>query len=80
MTIIPKYCRQAMDTVPRPATFRGMLGFWTVPQNWYTWTDSDQQTWTSPNQDHSQPVYAVGLDDSGYLMFQDLARNVPDRG
>jgi hypothetical protein len=70
---------------PRPYSFYGTSGFWSVPsgRNWYCVTDKGQQTWVSPNPitqnpDGSvsgSPLYAAELNCDGTLVFQDQLAN-----
>jgi hypothetical protein len=64
---------RSTETEPRPANFYGQAGYWTVPGTWSVW-EENYQRYTSPNEDHSAPVYTCVLNIDGYLLFQDLMR------
>ena len=72
------------DTQPRPYSFWGISGFWTLPRAWYTHVDADGTMWGSPNPltknpdgtvTGTQPIYALDLTPDGILVFIDAAKN-----
>ena len=73
---------------PRPYSFNGTSGFWSVPagKNWYLATDSGGQQWASPdpltrNQDGTVSEtagslkYAVDMNGDGTLVFIEALAN-----
>lgn len=89
VTSSPPYPRgdggfEAFVTVPTPASYNGMSGWWNVPQQWYCQTDPAGQIWVSPNPFPDptctvkpNPCYAarVNIIGDGAMIFQDVMRN-----
>jgi hypothetical protein len=73
------------NSVPKPYSFNGMSGFWTVPSGgtWFQVVDSTSQIWVSPNPITrnpdgtvtGSPLYAATLNLDGTLVFQDAEAN-----
>jgi hypothetical protein len=67
--------RNPGDVTPQRYSYYGQNGWWTVPQGWTMWTDTNFQIWASPNADHSMPNYAVKINADGKAIFFDMMRN-----
>lgn len=70
------------DDVPKPYSFWGLSGWFSVPagRSWFTMVDSGHQIWVSPNEltknddgsvSGTNPVYAAEMAPDGTLVFQD---------
>ena len=75
----PTYFGQVTET-PRPFSYLGMPGWFSVPRNWGLMTDINMQVWSSPNQMtrnadgtiSGNPLYSCVLGDDGQTyVFQD---------
>lgn len=70
----PMFGVDPTDTVPQVSSLRGMSGYFTVPTQWYVWTDSERRLWCSPNESH-EPAFGVTMDEDLTMKFFDLYRN-----
>lgn len=64
------------DQTPKPHSYRGQNGWWSVPKGWNVDATSDPpNVWASPNADYI-PKYNCLYDLDGTLVFLDLARSL----
>lgn len=73
------------DDSPKPYSFNGMSGWWSVPagRSWYIVTDRNLQKWVSPNPItvsadgavSGSPLYAAEMTYDGTLVFQEALAN-----
>lgn len=57
------------DTTPAAWNFLGRQGFWRVPLAWFCYQEDDN-IWTSPNFDFTEPLYRCYVNNDGYMVFQ----------
>jgi len=85
MQIFPPTVFGKYSSTPRPYSFFGMPGWWSVPagRSWYQVIDAGMQNWASPNPitmvngspTGIGPIFACELNIDGTLVFQDLLAN-----
>lgn len=56
----------------QPLSFWGQSGWYLVPTTWFARTNSNGTITASPNSDFSSSVYDAVINESGYMVFQDL--------
>jgi hypothetical protein len=74
MNIVTTFGVDPSDTQPQRSSLYGASGWWTVPTQYYVWTDANHQVWCSPNENH-EPAFACKTDYDFTLKYFDLYRN-----